>query len=119
MELIVKTIRSSFNSRATLSLKWRMQQLNSLLRLIDENQVALCEALKKDLNKPSHETITFEFGLVKNAVVHTMNNLEAWMQPQKKAPIIQARFNYSTYIQSQPYGVALIIGAWNYPYQLL
>ena len=32
--------------------------------------------------------------------------------------IIQARALYSTYIQYQPLGVVLIIGAWNYPYQL-
>ncbi len=33
-------------------------------------------------------------------------------------PVIQARGLYSTYIQPQPFGVALIIGAWNYPYQV-
>ncbi len=33
-------------------------------------------------------------------------------------PIIQVRALYATYIQYEPLGVTLIIGAWNYPYQL-
>ncbi len=37
MEPIVQSLRSSFNSGVTKSLKWRIKNLNSLLRLIEEN----------------------------------------------------------------------------------
>ena len=119
MNKIVQTVRKSFNTQETLSLKWRRDNLMSLMKLIDENEKALCDALKKDLNKPEHETVIMEFGVIKNGIVNSLNNLEKWMQPEKKTPIIQARGLYSAYVQPQPYGVTLIIGAWNYPYQVL
>jgi hypothetical protein len=37
MEPIVQSLRSSFNSGVTKSLKWRIKNLNSLLKLIEEN----------------------------------------------------------------------------------
>lgn len=119
MEAIVNNLRKSFNSNATRDIKWRLQQLAAVERLIDENQSELIDALKKDLNKSAHETIVFEFGLIKNAITHTAKNLHSWMQPQKELPIIQARAMYATYTVYQPLGLSLIIGAWNYPYQLV
>lgn len=118
MENIVNNLRKSFNTHVTKSIKWRKEQLHALERLIDENKEALCNALKQDLNKADHETIVMELGLIKNSITHSLHNLEYWMTPQKQTPIIQARSLYSTYIDHQPLGVCLIIGAWNYPYQL-
>jgi aldehyde dehydrogenase (NAD+) len=118
MEAIVNNLRKSFNSNTTRSLQWRLDQLSAIERLIDENSKELIDALKQDLNKPEQETVGFEFGVVKNAVTYAQKNLSTWMQPQKQIPIIQARALYSTYTEYQPLGVALIIGAWNYPYQL-
>ena len=118
MENLIATLRKSFNSNVTRSLEWRLKQLASLERLIDENKSELCEALKHDLNKSEHETVVMEFGIIKNSIVHTRKNLASWMQPIKVNPIVQARPLYSTFTQYQPLGVVLIIGAWNYPYQL-
>lgn len=118
MDELVKNLRKSFNTHETHKLEWRKKQLLAIERLIDENQDELIEALKQDLNKPNHETIIMEFGVIKNAITHTLKNLEHWMQPQKVNPIIQVRALYSMYVQYQPLGVCLIIGAWNYPYQL-
>ncbi len=36
----------------TLSLEWRLEQLRSLLRLLDENEAVFVESLGKDLRKP-------------------------------------------------------------------
>jgi aldehyde dehydrogenase (NAD+) len=119
METLLATLRKSFNANTTRSYQWRQQQLLAIERLIDENKDELCEALKHDLNKAEHEAVVMEFGLIKNAIVYAMKNLNNWMQPQKVNPIAQARALYSTYVQYQPLGVVLIIGAWNYPYQLV
>jgi len=88
-------------------------------RLVNENKAELCAALRQDLNKPEHETAVMEFGLIENSITFMLKNLSKFMDLQKVNPIVQARALYTTYIQSQPLGVVLIIGAWNYPYQLL
>jgi aldehyde dehydrogenase (NAD+) len=118
IESLVNNLRQSFNSNATRDIKWRLSQLKALERLIDENQSELTEALRKDLHKHSQETATMEFGLIKNAINHTSRHLKQWMKPQKATPIIQVRAIYSMYTVYEPLGVTLIIGAWNYPYQL-
>ena len=117
MEKIVNTLRTSFNTNVTKPKAWRVQQLTALLRLINENHNELCAALKKDLNKNEHEVVTMEFGLLKNSITHALNNLDSWMKPVKATPIIQARPMYSTFIESQPLGVVLIMG--NYLTDLL
>lgn len=118
IEEVVKTLRQSFKDNETKSLKWRKQNLLSLQKLIVENEEDLCAAVKKDLNKAKLETHGMELGLIKNAITHALKNLESKMKPKQVYPIIQGRALYSTYVQSQPYGVVFIIGAWNYPYQL-
>ena len=113
MEAILLNLRKTFNSNVTKSLKWRIKNLNSLLKLIDENTDELCAATKKDLNKHSQETISMELGIIKNGIIYALNNIEEWMKPQNTTPFIKAAL-LSTYIDYQPYGVVLIIGAWNY-----
>jgi len=65
------------------------------------------------------ESSVFEFSLIRGAVDHTLDNIDSWIKPKKVSPPIQLKPSYSTYIQPQPYGTVLIMGAWNYPYQLL
>ncbi|CAF0702827.1 unnamed protein product [Brachionus calyciflorus] len=118
MEVIVNTLRKSFATNLTKSYEWRSAQLLAIEKLLDENQTELLDALKQDLNKPNQESIVLEISLIKNGIVHCLKNLKTWVQPQKVNPIFQARAVYSTYIQYQPLGVCLIIGAWNYPLML-
>lgn len=118
MEAVVQSVRKSFATKRTLDISWRKQQLKNLVKLVDENEAALVDALKKDLRKNSQETSIFELGLVRNSVAHTLLNIDEWAKPQKQTPPIQMRALYTPIIQKQPYGTVLIIGAWNYPYQL-
>jgi acyl-CoA reductase-like NAD-dependent aldehyde dehydrogenase len=58
-----------------------------------------------------------EIGLIKNGIIYALNNLEKWVKPEKTTPLSKAPL-FSTFIENQPYGVVLVIGAWNYPYQV-
>jgi len=119
MDEIVNKLRKSFNTHETKTEKWRREQLMAIDRMLDEHKDEFCEANKLDLNKAAHETITAEIGLTKNAITFALHNLSTYMKPQKTTPIIQVRALYSTYVQYQPYGVVLVMSAWNYPLQLL
>lgn len=118
MDVTIGKLRATFKTNETKDLKWRKKNLLALQRMINENQRELCEALKKDLNKPELEVIGMEFGLIMNSITFALSHLEEMSKPKKVTPIIQGRALYSTYVQNQPYGVVLILGAWNYPYQL-
>lgn len=52
---VVQSVRSVFRSGRTLPFEWRQQQLNQLLRLLEEQSEALAAALCQDLNKVSVE----------------------------------------------------------------
>ena len=56
-----------------------MEQLRNLLRMMDENESLLCEALYKDLRKPKQESITFEINYIKNDVRGCINNINKWV----------------------------------------
>ena len=58
--LIVKELRESFNSGRTKSYEWRISQLKSIEKMIDENEKEITEALHKDLSKPELEAFIAE-----------------------------------------------------------
>ncbi|XP_074035963.1 aldehyde dehydrogenase, dimeric NADP-preferring [Leptinotarsa decemlineata] len=113
----VAAARDAFNSGVTKSYAFRLKQIKSLLKLVEENKEILTEAIIKDVRKPKFEAVIFEVNYVANDLRNIIFNLEEWMQPQK--PDKPLTFIMDTVIiQPEPYGVALIIGAWNYPVQL-
>lgn len=81
------------------------------------NEAVLAEAIKQDLRKPYFEAIITEIEFVRNEIHSILNNLESWAKPQKVSKTLMTLFD-SVYLYPEPYGVALIIGAWNYPLML-
>lgn len=88
-----------------------------MIRLLDENVDALCAALKTDLHKNQFECKVVEMGLVRADANLTLKNLDTWARPQAVKKNLMTMMD-GVEIIPEPYGVALIIGAWNYPIQL-
>ena len=82
------------------------------------HEPALLAALHADLRKSPHEAYTTEIGLVLSEIRHALRHLPAWMKPQRRRTPLLA-WPARGFVQPEPYGVALIIGPWNYPLQLL
>ncbi|XP_048727935.2 aldehyde dehydrogenase, dimeric NADP-preferring-like isoform X2 [Ostrea edulis] len=114
---LVEGLRRSFKSGVTKSYEWRRKQLEGVLRLLDENRDRIAKCLKEDLNKPTLEATMYEIDYSRNDLVDTMNNLKEWMKPEK---VKKGLLNImdTAYIQREPFGVALVMGAWNYPIQI-
>ena len=107
-----------FKTHATKSYDFRMEQLSILREALMNNEKLFQEALFKDLHKSSFELYSTELGFVMSSIRKTMTNLKRWMKVKKvKTPIYQM-FTKS-YIQSEPLGTVLIIGPYNYPFQLV
>ncbi|CAH1115972.1 unnamed protein product [Phaedon cochleariae] len=110
----VQTARKAFASGVTRSYDFRMKQIKALLRMVEENEAKLVDAIVKDVRKPKFEAVGYEIESVKKALKNIISNLENWMKPQEPGKP-KAFINDEVIIQPEPYGVVLIIGAWNYP----
>ena len=50
-------------------------------------------------------------------IIKTLNDIDKWMEPEYVSKDFANKMN-TVYIQPEPYGTALIIAPWNYPFQL-
>ncbi|NTW21465.1 MAG: aldehyde dehydrogenase, partial [Nostocales cyanobacterium W4_Combined_metabat2_030] len=101
----------------TKDLAFRIAQLQILKQLVMENKPAIIQALKSDLHKPEFETYATEIGVNKE-IDYALKHINNWTKP-KKAAVPWDLFSYSAKIYPEPLGVILIIGPWNYPFQLI
>lgn len=62
--LLVKEFRKSFNSGKTKSYEWRMSQLQSVAKMIEENEAEIIQALADDLSKPQFESFVSEVNFI-------------------------------------------------------
>ena len=116
MQVVAKA-RIAFATHRSKSVAFRVSQLKGLERMLNENEDVLCDALTKDLRKPSFESIITEFEFTRNELRALLQNIDIWTKPQRKEKTIATVFD-SVYVHYEPYGVVLVIGAWNYPLQL-
>ncbi|MDV6376882.1 aldehyde dehydrogenase [Sporosarcina sp. GW1-11] len=118
LEIIMNKQRKYYVSGVTRSIGFRIMMLQKLYDAIERHEKEISEALHKDLRKPPLEAYVTEIGFVLSSITHTMKHLDEWMTPEKvKTPIhLQPA---TSFIVKEPYGIALVIGPFNYPLQLL
>ncbi|QEN04125.1 aldehyde dehydrogenase [Thiospirochaeta perfilievii] len=118
IDKIIEDQRSFFNNGNTLTLKFRIDALNKLKESILYYENDIYTALDKDLNKSRLESYLTEIQMVLSEIKLTTKKLKRWMKPKRVSPGI-LNFPSKALIKPDPYGVALIISPWNYPFQLL
>ncbi|WP_373893597.1 aldehyde dehydrogenase [Virgibacillus sp. CBA3643] len=113
----VNNQKAFFHKGETEDVDFRINSLKKLRTAIQQNENALVEALKVDLNKSEFEAYSTEIGVVLKEIRFVLKHLRKWVKPERvKTPI--THFGSSSLIYPEPYGVALIIAPWNYPFQL-
>jgi acyl-CoA reductase-like NAD-dependent aldehyde dehydrogenase len=110
--------RSYFRSGATLDVAFRVKQLKALKDVIGRYESQIIKALHADLHKGEFEAFGTEIGFTMLEIDDAIKNVERWARP-KTVPTPIFHFKGSSYIKPEPYGMALIIAPWNYPFQLL
>uniref|UniRef100_A0A8C6XYT9 Aldehyde dehydrogenase domain-containing protein n=1 Tax=Naja naja TaxID=35670 RepID=A0A8C6XYT9_NAJNA len=101
----------------TRSEEYRVHQLEALCHFLDERHADIQHALCADLHKPCFETEITEIILVRNELANALNNLCCWMKDERVNKNLMTLMDCS-FIRKDPYGVVLIIGAYNYPIHL-
>uniref|UniRef100_A0A0P6DZQ0 Aldehyde dehydrogenase n=1 Tax=Daphnia magna TaxID=35525 RepID=A0A0P6DZQ0_9CRUS len=115
--VVMQKARAAFASGKTRDVSFRVRQLENLLRMYEENEADLMNALYKDLRKPKPEAKLMEIEVLKSDVRTMIQNCKEWSKPQRVPKTLVTMMDTPVILQD-PYGVVLVIGSWNYPVQL-
>ena len=115
---LVRRLRETFESGRTRPAAWRRAQLEAMKRMLVEREDEFLDALTADLGKPRTEGWITDVVLVTREIDHTLAHLAEWMRPERVA-VPWVLLPAKSYVVPEPLGVALVIGPWNYPLQLL
>jgi aldehyde dehydrogenase (NAD+) len=110
-------LKATFESEKTMRLAWRAAQLDALERMMAEREAELLEALHADLGKHALEAWSTEVSYVAGDAQYCRKNLKKWARRRRVATPMVGQPGKS-WLQPEPLGAVLIIGAWNYPVQL-
>ena len=114
---IFQSQKDFFRTHATKDVGFRKAQLQKIKSLISDNENKMYEAIQQDFGKSKFETFLTELSLVYNEIDFFTKNLDKLCKPKKiKTPITLQPA--TSHIYYDALGVTLVIGAWNYPYQL-
>lgn len=117
IEQLVAKQKKSFNQGITRSFETRKESLETLRRLVSENEKELCDAIRDDFGKPYFESFSTEIYTVLHEIDFHLKNLQKWTEPESVGgPMVS--FPSKSLIYKQPLGTVLVIGAWNYPIHL-
>jgi len=107
-----------FNTGETRNMDYRISALKRLKDVIKKYEKEIINALYRDLGKSEFEAYGTEIGFVLDSIGNFIKNSKSWAKTKKvRTPLHQ--FPSKGYIMYEPYGTVLIIGPFNYPFQLL
>lgn len=113
-----------FGAQKKIALSWRnstakdrIANLKKLKEWIMSNKKLIQEAIYQDFKKPGAETDLTEIFPITSEINHAVKNLESWMKPQKVSTPL-SMVGTSGKVIYEPKGTSLIIGPWNYPFNL-
>jgi aldehyde dehydrogenase (NAD+) len=117
VSIIIEAQRKFFAAGKSLSSEYRLEILKKLRSLIILHEQDIVDALWKDFHKPEFEVIATESRFVIKELNYTIRNLGKWTRSGRvRTPIVH--FLSHSYISPQPYGQALVLSPWNFPFQL-
>ncbi|HWF70847.1 MAG TPA: aldehyde dehydrogenase family protein [Mycobacterium sp.] len=114
---IVARLRQTFATGKTRSVQWRRAQLHALEKMMVENEPAIASALEKDLDRVPFEAWLADAATTAGEARYAAKHVKKWMR-RKYRLLELAQLPGRGWVEYEPYGTVLIIGAWNYPFYL-
>ncbi|HEY7954780.1 MAG TPA: aldehyde dehydrogenase family protein, partial [Polyangia bacterium] len=111
---LVRAQRDFFLSGATRDLDFRIFHLEKLGQVFKRREAEMYRAVRQDMGRAELETFFMEVFSNQEELEHALKNLHDWTRPRReKTPTLF--FRSQSMIHPEPFGVALIISAWNFP----
>jgi len=117
MERILEKQREFFKTGKTLDVNFRIASLKKMKDSILNNLEELVEAFKTDYNKCEFDVYSTEVGLVIKEINYFIKHAKK-LSKAKRVRTSIINMPSKGYIYNEPYGNALIVAPWNYPFQL-
>lgn len=114
---LVKGQRKYFQTGVTLPVSTRVSALRRLYDVISKNKKEISDALRKDLGKSTFESYMCETGMVLEELSYMLKHTPRFAR-EKRVRTPLAQFHSRSFQKPSPYGVALIMSPWNYPFML-
>lgn len=118
VENMIAQQRQFYFSGATKNVAFRKEQLLKLKTTILKYEKEVLDALYLDLRKSEFEAYATEVGIVLDSISYMVKHIDEWMKPEAVKTPIHLQMGKS-FIVREPFGVTLIIGPFNYPFQLV
>ncbi|MFD4469368.1 aldehyde dehydrogenase family protein [Rhodococcus sp. NPDC058505] len=114
---VVGGLRATFASGRTRPAEWRMAQLRGIERFVVEREDEIADALAADLGRSAFEAWLLDMSPVRIEAAYVRARLRRWMRRSMR-PMPSALMPALGWVQYEPVGVVLVIGAWNAPMTL-
>lgn len=106
-----------FAEGRTLPVSARLEALKRLRAAILSMEGEISAALKADLGKSASESYLCETGMALAELTHMLRHARRYARP-RRVPTPLSQFPARSRTQAHPYGAALIMSPWNYPFLL-
>jgi aldehyde dehydrogenase (NAD+) len=114
---VVRRLRETYATGKTRSIEWRKQQLRAVEKLMVDNEPAIAEALASDLGRSPFEAWLADIAGTATEARIAAKNVGKWAK-RKHQRLELSQLPGRGWLEYEPYGTVLIIGAWNFPFAL-
>ncbi|GAO18085.1 uncharacterized protein UV8b_07330 [Ustilaginoidea virens] len=114
----LELLRNTFRTNKTKDIKFRLRQIRKLYWGMVDYAPLIEEALMKDMGKSKFEAHLTEMDWVKNEAINVANKLTTWAKDESIVDLPIMYWPMRPRIRNEPLGQILMIGSFNYPFQL-
>jgi aldehyde dehydrogenase (NAD+) len=113
----VAGLRETFGAGKTRTPAWRRTQLHAIEKMMADNETAITQALAEDLGRKPFEAWLGDTAPTIAEAKYAAKHVGRWMRRQYRL-LEMSQLPGLGWVQYEPYGTVLIVGAWNFPFYL-